>query len=573
MEKLGFQLAGSIDGGFGKIIEANWQGDPLQNEEPSAKCRGNCFYTVSLGSDYITYSIVLNRFTAPDGAAGVLKLALRISSKSMVVGANGAEANVAAVLDELFKVLVENYLEGDGSRYRYATNLSPQDFKLNPFSTVFGNFRSSPRWGKSVVMKGNPKSQQLYVQADSATAGRYLRQLPLCARVEPAGRVNLGDFEPVVPVLVLSQAELDAKPTIQVKVACADGAISVKPDLTMPLVLDSDNFGYSPDAFERVEFTLSRQKVFEALLNKNVYLTPKGVSVSLKPSVGTVVVQFTPNPLVKVFNIRFENKLEGDTDKSLYPALVFINQDKEFRLAKGILSFEGSNILKFEKRATQPDFAELFRFEHDEPRYEIVSATLSGDRIAIRLRPQVDKSLIEEDAAAPAPKARKAAPAVVPRPTVKLTLKLPLTYRKNLKNISFTVLRTVRCKEYSIRYFDVPVRRIEDSYCASVDIAQMRDAEPVVLVGTPVKYKIHARSVDASGVAEYVAEADKSSRRGAMSRFADLFRFKDSDGLSNAAYFGRGFLLFLSALIFFVGGVVFGIAFSDRIFAYLGGVL
>ena len=95
----------------------------------------------------------------------------------------------------------------------------------------------------------------------------------------------------------------------------------------------------------------------------------------------------------------------------------------------------------------------------------------------------------------------------------------------------------------------------------------------VVLVGTPVKYKIHARSVDASGVTEYVAEADKSSRRGAMSRFADLFRFKDSDGLSNAAYFGRGFLLFLSALIFFVGGVVFGIAFSDRIFAYLGGVL
>ncbi len=566
MEKIGFQLAGPTVGGFDKVLEANWQGDPLYDESSSKKSTGKFFYAVYLGVDYITYELVLNRFTNSEGAKAVFKVGLRIPAKSTLIGPGGTEVGASVILDELLKVTAENYIELGSKGYAYRKNSLPA-FSLKPFLPVLSNYRMVPRWGKAVVMTGNWKSQPLFVAADSAQAELYMRQLPLCARVEPAGRIVLGEFAQDVTLFSLTEAELDAKPKMQVKVAYADGTLSVKPDLTMPLVLDSDNFGYSPQVYENVEFTLSRQKVLEAVRNKTLYAAPKGVNVSMKPAAGVVTVQFSPTPVIKTFTIQFENKLPADSDKDLFGALVFLNQGKEFPLTKGSLTFEGENIQKFERRAAQADFVKLFRLTSTD-RYAIENVTMAGDKINISL------SLIPQSAVEATQMAESAPVAPVPAPVErqapKLTLKLPLCYSKALTTLDFVVKQAARNREYVTYCNDVAVKKSESGYSASVEIATMRNAEVNVLLGSPLKYRVKARRTVSEAGVEYLADITPGTKIGALHRLADLFRFKESENLSGGAFFGRAFVLFLVALVLFTLGVIFGTCCHESILTWFG---
>ncbi len=567
MEKIGFQLAGRTVKGFEKVLAINWQGADLADEAPSKRYADKSFYAAHMAADYATYELVICRFTAPDSRKTVFKAALRVPSKSIITDAAGNEVSPVAILDAIKAQLAVTYFDTDSEGYFYKNNSYPSAFTADTFAAVLAPYRLAPRWGKAIVMRGNPTTQQVFVDATAAEAATDMRQLALCTRLEAAGRVLMGKFSSDVPLFAFTEGELEAKPRIEVRVRDASGAFNPEPlYLNMPLALDSDTFGYNPVAYEKVELTLSRQKVFEALDNKGVYPAPAGASVTLKPAAGTVTVEFSPKSVVKTFNICFAGLANRDSERSVFDKLSFLNQGKAISLAKGCLAFEGENIIKFERRAGQPDFGKLFELSPAEDRYTIGSATLLGDTISIELKPRPRPAAVKSTKTSAAPGVQ---PLVSDNPSARLEVRLPLKYRKELHKLSFTLLQGTEGFDCYSYYNDVKVSKSESGYLATVTMPVMRGGSALVRIGSPIEYEIPVKlSTKGGEETEYQAVATSADRRSAWRRFCDLFSFKESEHISNASFFGRAGLLVLLVLIIFAGGVALGTAYSSEIAAF-----
>ena len=555
MANIGIQILGRRTGNFRESLD--WEGSELVDNDWSASVESPFYYSAELKNDYSTYQICVCRFKGNDGRESVFHIGIRVPAGHIICRNNGVEVSPIEILDRL-----KNYFFDQGLLYNYGAvvKLKEEPLNLSILKPLIQDYTTMPIWGGSICM--NASGPIVFVACTDNTIGRSMQKAELCPRLEPASLAIFSASFANVQTISLTPQELDAEPVIKVTIKRKDGQPENKVLGNLPLVINSNECGFSVTAYKNVSVSLSRQEVLSAAAHGAYYPAPAGAAVKIHPEQGTVTVEFSPEMNSETLRIDIEG-IKSDKTKiqELRKIEQFVvTEDGSYKwapLENNSVYLYGDSIAKFyECAADKSKLLQLFRIGTASD-FILDSARLVGSTIYLCLK---QKHQSKPLAGGKDRRPTTTNDSVLGNAVLNVSFPAKETYSPNLE-LEYNSGSAKVCLEIIPNYtYDNGKAKAE------IPLPAIPDTVVIVKVDNPTRFTGTGCRTDNSNV--YTVKISKEDRTSWWSKFSSAMAMNNK--VSSNWYVTQIFVIILAFLLFFAAGLAIGVFQNDKIKEYIG---